>query len=312
MVKERLLIGIFAMALAFISPLFVSAAPKQEEKKQSINNGAPTLWHEPIDLTSRDLFLGPGGESMTPDLSSITFIEEDKSGSNKKYRVKDGAGREWVVKLGQEAQSETAAVRLLWAVGYVTEINYLVPHVAIPGKGEFDNVRFEARPKGVKRVDEWPWARNPFNGTREFQGLKVMMLLFNNWDIKDSNNRVVLVPGVGDKPIEAQYIISDLGATFGKTGGKITRSRNKPHDYSKSDFVEKVKNSIVSFKYNGKMHDVFDDITVEQAKWIGGLLSNLSDKQIQDAFRAGNYSSTDIELLAGTFRDRINELIDLP
>jgi hypothetical protein len=312
MVKERLLIGIFAMALAFISPLFVSAAPKQEEKKQSINNGAPTLWHEPIDLTSRDLFLGPGGESMTPDLSSITFIEEDKSGSNKKYRVKDGAGREWVVKLGQEAQSETAAVRLLWAVGYVTEINYLVPHVTIPGKGDFDNVRFEARPKGVKRVDEWPWARNPFNGTREFQGLKVMMLLFNNWDIKDSNNRVVLVPGVGDKPIEAQYIISDLGATFGKTGGKITRSRNKPHDYSKSDFVEKVKNSIVSFKYNGKMHDVFDDITVEQAKWIGGLLSNLSDKQIQDAFRAGNYSSTDIELLAGTFRDRINELIDLP
>jgi hypothetical protein len=311
MVKKRLLIGIFAMALTLVSPLLVSAAPKQEEKKQAINQGAPTLWHEPDDLTSRDLFLGPGGESMKPDLSSITFIEEDKSGTNKKYRIKDGAGHEWVAKLGQEAQSETAAVRLLWAVGYVSEINYLVPHVTIPGKGDFDNVRFEARPKGLKRVDEWQWARNPFLGTREFQGLKVMMLLFNNWDIKDSNNRVVLVPGEGDKPNEAQYIISDLGATFGKTGGKITRSRNKPNDYSKSDFVEKVKNSIVSFKYSGKMRGVFDDITVEQAKWIGGLLSNLSDKQIQDAFRAANYSSTDVELLASTFRDRINELIDL-
>jgi hypothetical protein len=248
---------------------------------------------------------------MQPDISNITFIEEDKTGTNKKYRVKDGSGNEWVVKLGQESQSETAAVRLLWAVGYVTEINYLVPHVTIPTKGDFDNVRFEARPKGVKRVDEWQWTRNPFIGTREFQGLKVMMLLFNNWDIKDSNNRVILIPGENNQPDEAEYIISDLGATFGKTGGSISRSRNKPNDYSKSEFVENVKHSIVSFKYSGKKQSVFDDITVSQAKWIGGLLSNLSDKQIQDAFRAANYSPEDVNLLSITFRNRVNELIDL-
>jgi hypothetical protein len=311
MVKKRLLITILTQVIMIFSPLLVSAALRQEEKKPAINSGVPTLWHDPVDLTSRDLYLGPGGESMQPDISNLTFIEEDKTGTNKKYRIKDGSDHEWVVKLGKEAQSETAAVRLLWAVGYVTEINYLVPHVTIPGKGDFDNVRFEARPKGVKRVDEWPWTRNPFTGTREFQGLKVMMLLFNNWDIKDSNNRVVLVPGQDNQPDEAEYIISDLGATFGKTGGSISRSRNKPNDYSKTEFVENVKHSIVSFKYNGKKPSVFDDITVSQAKWIGGLLSNLSDKQIQDAFRAANYSPEDVSLLANTFRNRVNELIDL-
>src|SRR5205085_995648 len=80
-------------------------------------------------------------------------------------------------KVGKEEQSETAAVRLLWAVGYVTEINYLVPRVTIPGKGTFANVRFEARPKQIKRLEEWKWAKNPFVGTRAFQGLKVMMAL---------------------------------------------------------------------------------------------------------------------------------------
>ena len=42
-------------------------------------------------------------------------------------------GREWVAKIGKEAQSETAAVRLVWAAGYLTEINYLAPCVRIEG-----------------------------------------------------------------------------------------------------------------------------------------------------------------------------------
>ena len=84
---------------------------------------------------------------MRPDLRRITFIKEEKGGYSKKYRVRDGSGREWVAKIGKEAQSETSAVRLLWGLGYLTEVNYLVPRVTIPGKGTFTNVRFEARPE---------------------------------------------------------------------------------------------------------------------------------------------------------------------
>ena len=58
---------------------------------------------------------------MRPDLRRITFIKEEKGGYSKKYRVKDGSGREWVVKIGKEAQSETSAVRLLCGLGYLTE-----------------------------------------------------------------------------------------------------------------------------------------------------------------------------------------------
>lgn len=128
---------------------------------------------------------------MRPDLRKITFIEEEKGGHNKKYRIKDGSGRIWVAKLGREAQPETAAVRLLWALGYKTEINYLVPTITIPGKGTFRNVRLEARPANVERVDEWKWKDNPFIGTKELQGLKIMMVFFNNWDIVDIQNKIL-------------------------------------------------------------------------------------------------------------------------
>ncbi len=120
------------------------------KKKKAVPTGTPILWQRPNDISSRDLYLGPGGTAMRPDLSRITFIKEEKGGYSKKYRVRDGSGREWVAKIGKEAQSETSAIRLLWGVGYVTEINYLVPRVTIPGKGTFTNVRFEARPEKLE------------------------------------------------------------------------------------------------------------------------------------------------------------------
>jgi len=109
------------------------------------------------------------------------------------------------------------------------------------------------------------------------------MLLLSNWDIKDSNNEIIQVRGTQ----KLRYIISDLGATFGKTGSlpvlwRFTRSRNKPEDYEKARFIEGVKGNIVNFRYGGKKREIFDDITVDQARWIGGWLSRLSREQITD------------------------------
>jgi len=288
------------------------AKPKSKDKK--VPSGTPIFWRRPVDIRNRDLFLGPGGSRMQPDLSRIEFIKEEKGGYSKKFRLRHGSGREWVAKVGKEAQSETSAVRLLWAVGYPTEINYLVPRVTIPGKGTFTNVRFEARPEDVKRVGEWKWSENPFVQTREYQGLKIMMALINNWDIKDSNNEMLQFRGRdGDVLV---YIISDLGATFGHASGtplfwRITRSRNNPKNYANSNFLKKVKDNRVELKYGGKNKGLFKNINVDDATWIASWLSQLSDQQIRDAFRAANYTPSEINLLAGEVRQRTNELVNL-
>jgi hypothetical protein len=133
----------------------------------------------------------------------------------------------------------------------------------------------------------------------------------NNWDLKDSNNQVLFTRDEQTGENELRYIVSDLGATFGKTGGPSSHTRNVPSDYAKTRFVTGVENGFVRFDYHGKNAGILRDITVEQARWIGGLLSRLSDQQIKDAFRAGGYSPEEVEMLAATVRARINELIRL-
>jgi hypothetical protein len=206
----------------------------------------------------------------------------------------------------------------VWAVGYVSEINYLVPSLTIDGKGTFENVRLEARPKEIERFDPWIWKENPFAGKRELQGLKVLMALMENWDLKDDNNGILAVQRDGQT--ELHYIVSDLGTTFGKTGGNngpislirsIKGSRNEPEDYVNDKFIEAVEGDTVRLHYFGKNSDMMRDISIADAKWIGDLLSRLSDAQIQDAFRAANYNPEQVRMLSGAVRNRINELTRL-
>jgi hypothetical protein len=271
------------------------------------------MW-EPVDVSKRNLLLGAGGASMRPDLRRVRFLRKETGGNNLKYRIRDASGRIWVAKIADESQPEVAANRLLWAVGYRTEIDYLARRLTIPGKGTFSNVRLEARPKGIDRDGDWEWDSNPFVGTREFKGLRVMMALINNWDLKDSNNAILRTGR------QAHYIVSDLGSSFGKLPvssafilNRFGRSVNDPEDFANSTFIHKVEdNGEIDFYYKAKGKKLLEQIRVEDARWIGRLLGRLSDRQIRDAFRAANYSPAQITILSRAVKSRIRQLNTLP
>lgn len=295
--------------MLLVLPLSVAAQDNKKDKKdKKALTGTPVLWTAPEDIEQRNLLLGAGGEEMKPDISRVTFIEDKKGGYSTKYRVQDAKGNEWIAKIGKEAQTDTAANRLVWALGYESEICYLIPHLKIEGKGEFDNVRLEARPKDVKRSGNWKWEENPFLNTPEFKGLKILMLMINNWDMKDDNNEILAVRHDTSGEGKLRYIISDLGGTFGKTGGAISRSRNKPSDYVKAEFIKKIKDDVIEFHYSGKNQKLFHNLTVADAAWLNQWLKRLSDEQIKDAFRSANYSPEEVDSLAATFRERANAL----
>jgi hypothetical protein len=302
------------MVLMLALPFSAAAQDKDKESKSKDKNakkeltGKPVMWRDPGDIASRNLLLGAGGEEMKPDISKITFIEDKPGGYSKKYRVRDAKGNEWIAKIGKEAQPDTAANRLLWALGYETEIAYLVPKLKIEGKGDFENVRLEARPADVKRAGNWMWENNPFMNTPEFKGLKILMVTINNWDMKDDNNEILARRGDTTGEGELRYIISDLGATFGKTGGFFSRSRNEAGDYKKAEFIKAVKGDVIDFSYSGKNQKLFTNLTVADARWVSDLFKRLSDEQIKDAFRAANYSAEEVDMLAGALKARIAAL----
>jgi hypothetical protein len=308
--SQLLLILLAVLSLAVTG--YPQTAAKKTTKSKAELHGSTVMW-EPADTSRRDLFMGPGGEEMTPDLSKIRFIKKESGGTQKKYRIEDGSGRIWVAKIGREARPETAAVRLLWGLGYKTEVNYLVPSITIPGKGTFRNVRLEARPSNVERAGSWKWTSNPFVGTPELKGLKIMQIFMTNWDVLDKQNEILKVSG--DNGTEHHYVISDLGRTFGKYGNnnlpiiyRLGRRTGAPGPYSKASFIKGTEKGRIKWGVKGKNRGIYKDISVADAAWLLARLRRLSDRQIEDAFRAANYSPAEVDIYRQAVKRRISEL----
>jgi hypothetical protein len=297
----------------------------QKSDKAAGDGGRGVLWEDPGDIESRDLFNGPGGADGAPDpKGKFTFVDRSKSGTSEKINVDDDRGRKWQVKFGAEAKPEPTASRIVWAAGYHVDTDYFVKRTHIEGRGGFDvwDVRFKRKDDGLKEAGIWSWHSNPFAGSRELQGLKVLMALLNNWDLKDVNNKVVhpSKKSGGDKG-EQIYYVSDLGGTLGKTGSPFRKlpffasapagTKGDAGDYSDQVFITGVSNGHVVFNYKGKDPKALEGVTVENARWMGNLLGRLSDKQLSDAFRAGGFSDWEVTTYVRTVRARINELKNL-
>jgi hypothetical protein len=301
-------------------------------------DASAVLWREPRNITSRNLFYGPGGKRHQPH-GPFTFVKEDLAGSNPKFVVRDERGVKWKIKLGEEARPETVASRLVWAVGYTADEDYFLPSAQIKEmplhvhRGQrligpdrvMRNVRFKREPSKRTKVGIWKWKSDPFRGTREWNGLRVLMAVINNWDLKDDNNAIRAVTPHQPPFVDAQrYEVSDLGASFGS--GTLDRSRAESKGnlqaYANSPFISRVNADSVDFTVPRRPalvillnpHEFFSRLQLrwighqiprEDARWMGQLLARLSPRQLRDAFRAAGYSPEDIEGFTTVLERRI-------
>jgi hypothetical protein len=305
--------------------------------------GVPILWRQPEDIDHRDLFYGPGGQEHQP-AGMFTFVGEDLDGSNPKFEVRDDTGMKWKIKLGAEARPETVASRLVWAVGYSADEDYFVREVLVRGmplhlrrgqdlveaNGAMRNVRLKREPDDHKKIGNWRWRDNPFTGTRELNGLRVLMAVINNYDLKDVNNaiheRKRHNAAVAD---ELVYEVGDLGSSFGSAGLERTdESKGKLQSYRRTQFIKKVTLDEVDFNVPRRpdwivlvnvpeffmrlgLRWIGQHIPRGDAKWTGHLLAQLSSDQIRDAFKAAGYSAQEIDDFTAVLESRIAQLNQL-
>lgn len=324
--------------------LILSSANLAQEaaNKTTAKRAAKILWRDPGNVALRNIHYGPGSARLAPT-PPFRFLEEDKSGESPKFEIEDRRGVKWVVKLGEEAQSETVSSRLVWGAGYFAEEAYYFDRVRIRdmpklsrgrkyvvGRSIVRGARFEPRRNNTKRGPKWDWDKNPFAGSRELNGLKVIMILLNNFDACSENNRVLYVNNRG--AAEARYVVTDLGATLGRSGGLGgKRTKNNLKDFLSTRFVVGIDDGAVKFDYDTRptrlgMFTIFyppyylgevkkeksmRGIPVEHARWIGSLLSRLTDAQLRDSFRAAGYESATMEGYVRSLRERINQLTAL-
>ena len=328
-------------ALSFTPAADAKKGDKGEAPAAEITAGShAVLWAAPADIRSRDLFYGPGGKLHQP-IGPFTFTKEDLDGTSPKFFVRDQDGVKWKVKLGSEARPETVASRLTWAVGYFANEDYFVanlqvrelPHLHrgqkfVAADGFVPNVRLKRYLKGEEKSGNWQWSQSQFTGTRELNGLRVMMALLNNWDLTDENNAMYEEESDG-APREV-FMVTDLGSTFGP--GRLTwplaKSRGNLSAYKHAKFITKTTADYVDFQTPGRaslfflftpreyMHKlqlrwIGRRIPRADAKWVGQLLAQLSPQQIRDAFRAAGYNAPEVEGFAQVVASRISQLEEL-
>jgi hypothetical protein len=266
------------------------------------------LWVPPADLAARDLFHGPGGPELAPhEDATFHFKKLDVTGYSGGYDVIDDRGLEWSVKQGLEVQSEIAASRLLWAVGYHQPPMYLVRHWRLadgPQPGGKPAGRFRPDLPNAKKVADWSWQQNPFVGTRPFRGLLVFNLLINNWDLKSTNNKIYRVSDPGDGP-GRRFVVRDLGAAFGKSRRFPHGTRNNLLDFESQGFVTGVKDGRVQFDYRGRHRELLANLTPGDVVWACELASRLTDRQLDDAFRAAGYGPVERGRFTGKLKEKI-------
>ena len=301
-----LVAGMFGASCAGVGRPQVQNAPRPP--------GA-SMWVEPTDLASRDVYNGPWGAANAPDPRDVyELVELKHSGVNLGMTVKDSKGREWSVKqpfpgnLDSEAPVEVVVSRLLTAIGYHQPPVYHLPAFTLKddfGRRVETGGRFRLKTDELKEIGVWDWADNPFVGTKEYQGLIVLLTMFNSTDLKNSNNS--LYEHRDGDLVEQWYVTRDVGSAFGDTHRMAPR-KNHIESFEQMPFILGVTNGFVDFAYQGWYKNLLEGrITPQDVAWACTLLGRLSDKQMQDAFRAAHYEPDIANRFIARLREKIQQ-----
>jgi hypothetical protein len=286
---------------------------------------AQVLWKEPPTLTVSDWASGPSGAEAAPR-PPFKFVKENLDGTNPKLDVTDAVGRTWVVKFGSEVHSDTFAARFLYATGYASAPTFFVQSGVIENVhglkrakpflmkgGSFHNARFKLH---QHHKGQWSWVDNPFKGTTELGGLKIMIMLLSNWDTKDardgegSNNGVFEESHSGRSSVP-WFAVTDWGASFGKSGGFFQRDRWDWRGYRAQSqrFATLKRDGSIQWGFRGKHGaDIIAGVGMEDVRWLLPYLSRITDDELTAGLAASGASAPVAQQFTRAIRTRVLEL----
>src|SRR5574341_9196 len=152
---RRLIFGITLLLAVQLSAAPAGSA-KDEKSSQADKAAAttPVIWRNPGNIASRDVRYGPGSPERMPK-GRLRFIQEELGGAEPKFDVEDEQGVRWRVKVGWESKAETAATRLLWAVGYFADEDYYLSEATVEGMTKLTRGQEFVSKDGLVRDARW-------------------------------------------------------------------------------------------------------------------------------------------------------------
>ena len=290
------------------------------------------IWYDVHSEQANDLRYGPGGAAYVPE-PPFAFVEELLTGSHPSVSVRDRKDRLWRVKWGAEAKPEAFCVRFAAACGYFAEVTHYVPGGRIDGvemltrargmiaeDGSFSDARFELEDRTVRMLfDEhsWAWNDNPFVGTRQLDGLKIVVMLLSNWDSKDrrdvsrGSNTAIFEFASSRFSTEARYLITDWGGAMGKWGTTVvSRGRWDAEGFEAQtpSFLAGVHDGVVDFGYQGQRSEIGRGIPAAHVRWFYGKVRRITEPALRKGLLASGATEEDAVRFARALMMRIEAL----
>ena len=290
------------------------------------------IWHDLHTEEANDLRYGPGGAEYVPD-PPFEFVEELMTGSHPSVSVRDRQNRLWRLKWGAEAKPEAFCVRFAAACGYFAEVTHYVASGRIDGvttltrartmigeDGHFEDARFELEDRSVRMLfDEhsWAWNDNPFVGTRQLDGLKIVVMLLSNWDSKDrrdvsrGSNTAIFEHSVSRFATEARYLITDWGGAMGKWGTTVvSRGRWDAEGFEAQtpSFVAGIHDRVVDFGYQGQRSEIGRGIPVPHVRWFYRKARRITEPALRTGLLASGATEEEAVRFARALVARIEAL----
>lgn len=319
----------FLVAFATIA-VAESKLPRSYSSFPAIRTGVKLIWRDPGAVEKKDLRYGPGGRALAPK-PPFTFLQEEKDGTSPKVLVRDSAGRTWSVKFGREVSADVFASRVAWALGYFADPVYYLPggtirratHLSnyIGGAGRFRHARFELRSKSPQYLANvsWSWTENPFAGTRELNGLKILTMLLSNWDNKDLRDAErgsnLGIYRSGNRYL---FFVNDWGSSLGDWGSGptgivryFTRSKWDCGDFSEQSrqFLKVDDDGSLDWAFRGNhIGSMSKNVAPADIRWLMRYLGRLTPQQIRAGLLASGATATEADCFTRALSLRIRQL----
>jgi hypothetical protein len=310
------------------------------------------VWSEPA-VPPAAATLGANPEPF-PDPAICRFHPGEPSGATPKFDCVFEGGERLKVKYGKnpEIHTEAAATRLLAALGFGADRIFLVRTLRCFGCPEdpgavkpdapvdvskytdFTIVAVERRLPGLAIGDDgWKWdeldkaqafGRGAPRAHRD--ALRMMAVLFNNWDNRSDNQRLTCLPegyppGKGGHCGKAIAYMHDVGGTFGRVGGdsKDERKLDLPGWSAVPIWKDRVT-CTVGIK-SPRLHGAsFGEVQISESgrRFLADRLTALSAQQLSDLFEGAwlaEYAdagpeSRDVSAWVAAFQSKVRQIAE--
>jgi hypothetical protein len=186
---------------------------------------------------------------------------------------------------------------------------------SLQADGRFTAARFQFRDPELKYLPDraWRWDRPPFAGTKELSGLKILIMLFSNWDNKDA--RVGRGgPNTAEFDLHGKRIaaFTDWGSGMGRWG-EVAGSNS---DWNCADFtaqtplfLPKFDQKQLFFGWKGAIFEGFaTGIPPSHAVWLLNYLGKIPDAEFHNWLQLAGATDADADCFTRALRARIDQL----